>query len=518
MSWSRRSLALAATLIVMIQIAVAAAHLGSRASGTSSAWQGLPLDDAWIHLVYSRNVAQHFELSYNPGEPEAGFTSPLWVLLLTPTGALEGHAAAIYAKIFGLLLAILSCLLAALLARRLAGDLAGLAAGIVLALDPQMSFAALSGMEVSLASCCMLATLLSLSWKRLALAGLFFGLAFLARPESAVLVIVLLPWIAKLVQSGEVSRRSLGLAICLVALCVTPLILYCVVVTGRPLPNTFYLKSGFDILPIEGLQVFVRGVFLGSTTFAFGIGLTLAVVGARHLIRGGRPGRWALITAPVAFLLGTLMSRQLPLEELDTFYYTRYLLPLLPLVAVLVGVGLGSSAATPAPKKKSKKKKKGRRDEAQSPRRTWLVVAAGLALIATAVLWLPKSTSEYSWNTRNIEEMQVETARWIARETPPDAVIAASDAGAVRFFGERRVIDLMALNYHPAIEVREQGRIPIGLIMREERPTHLAVLRAWFPDLTRGGRARLAHTARAERYTIANANHDEFVVYEVLRR
>src|SRR3954462_10429177 len=45
---------------------------------------GFPIDDAWIHQVFARNLFQRGEFSYNPGQLVAGSTSPLWTVLLAP--------------------------------------------------------------------------------------------------------------------------------------------------------------------------------------------------------------------------------------------------------------------------------------------------------------------------------------------------------------------------------------------------------------------------------------------------
>src|SRR4051794_8476202 len=44
-----------------------------------AARRDFPLDDAWIHLVYARNLWSHATLAYNPGVPESGASSVLWV-------------------------------------------------------------------------------------------------------------------------------------------------------------------------------------------------------------------------------------------------------------------------------------------------------------------------------------------------------------------------------------------------------------------------------------------------------
>jgi hypothetical protein len=43
--------------------------------------------------------------------------------------------------------------------------------------------------------------------------------------------------------------------------------------------------------------------------------------------------------------------------------------------------------------------------------------------------------------------VNVEAGTWIARNTPESAVVGVNDAGAIRYFGGRRTIDLVGLNH-----------------------------------------------------------------------
>lgn len=517
-----RKVLIGVVIIATVQIGLVLTFLYSRASGTDSALVGLPLDDGWIHLVYARNMAQSLEIAYNPGEPEVGLTSPLWVVLLSPFASLGDHEPALAAKFVSSLLAVITCLLAAWLARELYGDVAGLAAGAATALDPLLSFSASSGMEVCLATSLILATLLALARCKPLLAGLFIGLAWLARPESASLLLVIVPWSIHLLRKRKISYRGIASAVGIIALLVVPFALLCLHVSGRPLPNTFYIKGELALIPTNGLWVFLRGVLLPSVAFGFGGGLALVVIGVRWCLRQGKAHHLALLASPVVFVIAVVMSRTFTAGEAESYYFTRYLHPALALLMVLLGCGAGALhewGATVVRRPKGSKKR--RKRKARRPRRRTATIIAGVlgTLIAIALIfWLPRSIDRYSWNTRNIEEMQVAAGMWIARETPRDAVIAASDAGAVRFFGSRRVIDLMGLNYHQGIEARQQGQIPLGQVMRDESPTHLAILPSWFPNIERGGRARAVFVGRAERYTVAAARQDRFIVYEVLRR
>ncbi|NLF15366.1 MAG: hypothetical protein GX597_26550, partial [Anaerolineaceae bacterium] len=49
----------------------------------AAGYAGFPLDDAWIHQTYARNLAATGQLAYLPGQPSAGSTSPSWSFLLS---------------------------------------------------------------------------------------------------------------------------------------------------------------------------------------------------------------------------------------------------------------------------------------------------------------------------------------------------------------------------------------------------------------------------------------------------
>ena len=60
--------------------------------GWAAAWSrpGFPLDDAWIHQTYARNLAAAGRWEYVPGATSAGSTAPLWTLLLAAGYLLHG--------------------------------------------------------------------------------------------------------------------------------------------------------------------------------------------------------------------------------------------------------------------------------------------------------------------------------------------------------------------------------------------------------------------------------------------
>ncbi len=112
---------------------------------------GFPLDDGWIHQVFARNLAQRGEFSYNPGQPVAGSTSPLWTLLLTPGYFFNGLSNSFYSWwTYGLgsLFLALTAHQAFLLTKKLGGNpTTALGAALFTLFEWRMVWAAASGME-----------------------------------------------------------------------------------------------------------------------------------------------------------------------------------------------------------------------------------------------------------------------------------------------------------------------------------------------------------------------------------
>ena len=149
---------------------------------------GFPLDDAWIHLHFARNLAAGAGFSYNPGTPVAGSTAPLWTLVLG-TGAFVATASLAMAKAIGVVATVATALVIrrASLAWGACADVA-LVAAIALVWMGPVVWGALSGMEVSLAALLVAAALLAHARDHTFATAACAALAVLARPEALLLV------------------------------------------------------------------------------------------------------------------------------------------------------------------------------------------------------------------------------------------------------------------------------------------------------------------------------------------
>lgn len=133
------------------------------------------------------------------------------------------------------------------------------------------------------------------------------------------------------------------------------------------------------------------------------------------------------------------------------------------------------------------------------------VLALGfLVLLIVPFVWTvfswPSLPSEYSWNNRNVNEVNVAMSRWVDQNLPQEAVVGVADSGAIRFFGNRAVVDLLGLNTHTTI-----GK-PIFETAREHGVGYLIVFRNVYFDSWPWGEETFS--LKTERNTILGGGGD----------
>ena len=424
----------AAGLAVAAALAVTGPSLG----------QGLPLDDAWIHMVYGLSLRTHGALQYDDGRAATGCTSPAWAAVAALSHLLTGAAgpsmrAATALQVAGIALHAAQAALAARLARawapsrRWAAPLA-LSAGALVACAPTLAFAAASGMEVPLAGLVLLGALLAATRGRWALAGALAGLGVLVRPEVALAVLAL-PLAALALRRGRDAGVALGAGI------VAPLALIArnLVVSGRPLPATFYVKVNPGAQPLarslERGLVEVLGRMAPASHGALWACVGAAVaLGAMAVARRRPAARPAMVG--VAASLGLAYAGGIAalsyFEKPSAFYYQRYVAP--PLVLLLVS-GIAGAAWLA-------------RWAALHGTRwmAWAPCALALAGVGDEALAWGAARARFAADVASTSAQQVRIGRWIDANVRPGGVVWTIDAGAVRYWGRRPTVDLIRLN------------------------------------------------------------------------
>lgn len=321
------------------------------------------LDDAWIHLAYAKSLRLGDGLSYNPGDWETGFSSPLWVALLAawPTEP----EPVVPVKLLGALLHAGTAGLTSLVALELARARASverpvpalsiaLLAGILAATAPTLLVGATSGMEIGLTSCLLLAAVLASLREQWLLAGVAGFAAQLARPEA---LFFLLAFTAVLALA---RRRPIAVAAGLGALAgMGAWVLYCLAVSGHPWPNTAYVKADLGDASLAGGLDYLSAQVFPWQPWIVGLGGGLALIAAavfsdltgRGVLErdgasatpaaGEGPRRWevvALLVGWAAAMVATAASRAL--DPAVLFYQARYfaIFAAVPLIAIAVGM------------------------------------------------------------------------------------------------------------------------------------------------------------------------------------
>ena len=460
---------------------------------------GFPLDDAWIHFQFARNLAEGYGFSYNPGVPVSGSTAPLWTLLLGALFAGTGSQP-LLAKALGILASLGAALLGARLALAWTGDrVAALLAGALAALSGPLVWGALSGMEVSLAALLVTGGVLAHTRGRELTAAALLTLAVLARPE-AILVLALV-WAAGPITLGRTARYAL----CAVTL-IGPWVLFNVMTVGNPLPATAAAKiegglAGFLAGTREPAKVtFYTRPWDFSKEWAswlWKVNPLLPLLGAAGLVllwwRGGR----RLGLPAIALLLQPLAMALLAPYRGPSFQEGRYAIQLIPMAFATAVLPFAALAAA----------REGARGLAHLRR----VLAAGLVVAALVSLW-PAAT-RYGWAVQNIEAMQVHLGRWVAAHTPSDARLALNDVGAIAYLSRRRVIDVMGLITPAILPYRKEGEAGVLRYLERTCPDYVIVFPEWFPRLAAmTDRFTPVERVRLARNTVAGAS--EMVVYE----
>jgi arabinofuranosyltransferase len=457
---------------------------------------GFPLDDAWIHFQFARNLASGHGFAYNPDVPVAGSTAPLWTLLLAGVFKIGGAHPA-WAKLAG----IAAALTAAWVARRLAllwtGDAAlGLTAALATAWSAPMVWGALSGMEVTLAAALVTGALVAHAAGRVAISAALVGLAALARPESVLLIPLL--WLG---GPLTISRTAIAWGVPLAIL--TPWIVFNLRTAGTPLPATAsakvegglvgYLSGGGE--PLATTLLWRPWQFEREwIAWLASINLLLPVLILPGLWvlwrRGGRYWAWPasiLLVPPVGMAL--IAPYRGP-----AFQEGRYSIQLVPLAMVVALSALAPLVWAPRVQP------------------AWARLACTLLLVASLAP-LAAGATRYAWAVQNIEAMQVTLGRWVAAYTPPDARLALNDVGAITYLGQREVIDVMGLVTPAIIPYRRDGEPGVLRYLEQTCPDYLIVFPAWFPSLSaRTDLFTPVHRVKLDHNTVAGA--DEMVVYE----
>jgi hypothetical protein len=440
---------------------------------------GFPLDDAWIHQTYARNLGESGEWSFVQGEASAGSTAPLWSSFLG-IAYLFKLDPLVWTYLAGLAtLALTGWLGSRWLAYRVPSlKSAAWIVALILPLEWHLAWASVSGMEtIALGGLALLIfTLLDHQPRSFGLIGFLIGLGLWLRPDALLLVIAPLGTLllsADKPRSPRLLRFAAGL--------VLPLILYGAFqrsLSGSWWPNTFFAKqaeyAALTSAPIVArylVQLGIPGQWIGLAEFDPGGPLVgvLVVLLPGLVIAAGRhitARNWRRLL-PLAWCLAHIGAYALRLPV--TYQHGRYAIPVIPTLIILSAEGMLGWVDLRA---------------AVRPRRMlslgWLATAA----LITLAFW-SLGARAYARDVAIIESEMVEAARWINVNTPQDSVVAVHDIGAIGYFGDRALIDLAGLVTPEVIPIL-RNEAALASYLDQQAADYLITFPGWYPDLVTG--------------------------------
>jgi hypothetical protein len=425
---------------------------------------GFPLDDAWIHLTYARNLAEHGQWAFQLGQRSAGSTAPLWTVLLA-IGFLFNLAPYVWTYLLGWVVLTLLGVCAEKIARQLVPSYKSRLpwAALFFVFAWHLTWSAVSGMETllhALIILVVLGTLMTNSHRYLAM-GVLSGLSIWVRPDGLtllgpILFVGLLSETSWRSRAEAVSRTLLGFGSLFF-----PYLLFNMAFSGNPMPNTFYAKQAeYQAYWLsKPLLERVSDYFWPILASPF---LVLIPAAAWWLVRSIRARSWSSLASLIWFL-GYFAIYFL---RLPAYQHGRYIIPTFPIL-YLWGV-LGFLELTSA-----------------SQGNKYLVPLWRITTLVLVLAFQFIGARQNAYDVFLIESQMVRTAKWVQHNLPPDAKLAVHDIGALGFFASNPLVDMAGLTSPEVIPfIRDEARL--AGYLDANQVDYLITFPSFYPQLTSG--------------------------------
>jgi hypothetical protein len=326
--------------------------------------------------------------------------------------------------------------------------------------------------------------------------GVWGGLLILTRPEGLLLVgLAMLVVLFRLQRGGWLEVATLGLA----GLIVLAPGLWLNLHNGATLfPNTFYAKQQEYAALMSSASIWLTSV-LNMTLAPFAGPQVLLIPG---LIVWGVTHRKLLLDReqwvswlPLAWIASHWLVYALRLPV--SYQHGRYLIPII-LILLLYGIA-GTAQLLDGLRARG----------GALARSSWLirsVVAGSIGVILIA--FIPIGAAAYALDVSIIDDEMVAVAKWIAANTPPQALVAAHDIGAIGYFSRRPLLDLAGLISPEVIPyIRDESRLLA--FIQSQGAAYFVTFPNWYPVLSQASTFTEVFSGHA------TASPEHLVVYSI---
>lgn len=468
-----------------------------------------PLDDAFIHLQYGKQIALGHYYSYQDNAlASTGETSFLYAHLLAfgYLIGLRGMAHLFWALIIAWGSVATSFYLIYKIGKRFSDFVAWGSLSLMFC-SGYLAWGFWSGMEIALFTALFLLTFYTLLEKHFLTFFIALGFLSLCRPEGGIISVCLVSLLllqaiySKKTDSANVEdspsgfaplekRQRLGIFFfCLAILfwCLCLILPYTVnwFLSGKLSGNSLLAKSVL-YNPIftsrDKIEVIFKNLYeiflflMGSKTVASRPGefilpftLFFSLAGLAGLWWSGcSENKWRACFFGFPLLAVLFSIASLEVWSLHSF---RYIISYIPILYLLALLGLGFLCKKLQEKERILSK---------------TIVSVSLLLLLS---FYPVWAARYASQSITIREKQIRTAEWIDRAFPADTQIAINDAGALAYFGHHPLLDLVGLvsgNTTLPYRMGEGGLYEmLKNLPEKERPGIAAVFPSWFPEFSK---------------------------------
>jgi hypothetical protein len=429
---------------------------------------GFPLDDAWIHQTFARNLVQFGQWAYTPGQPTSGSTSPLWTVILSVSYLLK-IGPYIWTFLVNILILFSLGFMGEKIARTINPNYSPFIPiiGIFLIFEWHFTWAAASGMETVLFTLIGVVTfwvgLSDLRWRWL-IGGCLTGLSIWVRPEGITFLGVLIWFLFFLTSERKNILLNLSLLLLGVMVFAFPYILLNVSLSGTIFPNTFLAKqTEYAILLQQSIILRIWNLLVLPFS---GVGIILLPGLIYQIIRYIRQKKWAILGIIIWFISFILIyAIRLPV----TYQNGRYIIPTMAIPIIVGSVGTFELL-----------------ERIRLFRFGFIIDKVWRwSLYGILMVFFLSGARTYAFDVAIIETEMVDTSKWVAVNTPPGSLIASHDIGALGFFGERPILDLAGLVTPDVIPfIRNESMLETYI--HEKGAAYLMTFPDWYPNLVRG--------------------------------
>lgn len=431
-------------------------------------------DDAFYYFLTAQHILRGAGPSVDGINPSNGW-HPLWLLINLIVQALPLPSSDIYVHLALALSALFDSLVVIVLyhaARRYVSTEAATIGALIYALNAMPALQSVNGLETGLA-----ALLIAAAWASTLrmirtpsagsalLWGLAFGLCFLARTDTALILLWLgLYGLLNLPQAARWRLVLLGAGVAIVL--AAPWLVWNWLAFGSPLAQTsaaavpWAIRARYTMahpseplwrLSLQALAhptTWLRGDYLGTPPLIGFLLWPLAALGLKDLRRPLPSTALLLLGGGVCLILVHTLLR----------YYPRPWYFVVMAQSLALGLALLWERTSPP---------SGLQPTAPSPnwRGGWGMRSQkrmrlrGVALTTLLAILLASGLAVWRVGYYPWQAIQLEAAQWIRQNTPPQAVIASMNSGIMGYYGGRATINLDGVVNPQAFAAIRTGRL-----------------------------------------------------------